>query len=606
MSDLLGAWSLSVEGLSESCARDEQAMLEHLPGRPSLAQVRTRCLWLCAAPGKLAQTDQRIIGVEGFVATGGEPLTSYLTHLAKRRIVPSPEGHYALVHVDLDTTTMTLVRSLSGGERLYLTRIGDTVWFSTCIRPLLAHRDMTRDLDRRVVNEVLLTGAVLFGHRTPFERIDEVPPGHALSIGRGVGRPRWRWREPLRSLRGDPHVLAAGFRQSLTQAVERCVGRQRPVAVALSGGIDSSAIAAAAVDVVGADGVHAFTYEFDDPKHGKETHHARRVCKRLGIRRHEVFPIGRRSFLDAIPEMIWRTESSVHWPKAFLLPVARHIASRGYDRVLTGFGIGSHMAYLRELSTVLRWLPKPSVWLRYWRWGRVGDRRSLAALARIHPGLEPPHPRLYLFLLRLLEHEGKANVRAFFPRWLHPLLEDGPDLRELEPTLAAMPRVRRFQLTAFSHLVSCVDVTRSEKAMREVGISRVSPAHMATTIPYAYFPYEPLPRMGDPARRQRPGKHLLQLAYREVLPPENLYRAKSWSDAVVSRDWLKEGRVLMLQVLKRFPEDMRELGPDYPSIVRELEPTTIHANCLSFWFWRHLFVERDVHPFPPTWRTLMG
>ncbi|MFW5739046.1 MAG: asparagine synthase-related protein, partial [Myxococcota bacterium] len=378
------------------------------------------------------------------------------------------------------------------------------------------------------------------------------------------------------------------------------------VAVALSGGIDSSAVIAAATDVVGADQIHAFTYEFDDPTHGTETHHARRVCRKLGIRRHEIFSISRRRFLDGIPEMVWRTESSVHWPKAFLLPATRHIASRGYDRYLTGFGIGSHMAYMRELSALLRWLPLPSRSLRFWKLARTGNRAWFERLARIHPGLEPPHPRLYLLLLRWLEEEGTIrDVRDFYPSELHPLLAKTMPLRELEPGLAALTRLRRLQLTAFSHLVSCVDVTRSEKAMREVGLYRVSPAHYAETIPYAYFPFEPPPRVWDPARLQRPGKLLLQRAYSGVLPDENLYRKKSWSDAVVSPDWLKQGRVLMLQVLQRFPDDMAALGPQYPDIVRELEPTSIHANCLSFWFWRYLFFERAIDGTPPSWRSLL-
>ena len=118
---------------------------------------------------------------------------------------------------------------------------------------------------------------------------------------------------------GPPQKLAREFRDALTRAVERAVGRSRPVAVALSGGIDSSAIAAAAVDVVGADNVHTFTYEFDDPSHSKETEYAREVAEALGIRRHEVFQISFEDYINAIPETVWHSESIADWPKAFMI-----------------------------------------------------------------------------------------------------------------------------------------------------------------------------------------------------------------------------------------------------------------------------------------------
>ena len=90
------------------------------------------------------------------------------------------------------------------------------------------------------------------------------------------------------------------------------------------------------------------------------------------------------------------------------------------------------------------------------------------------------------------------------------------------------------QLQAFAHLISCIDITRSEKSSREAtGEHRISPAHFPQCIPYAYFPVQPHPFVWSGNRDKRPGKLLLQKAYRDILPESVLFRKKSWDDAVV-------------------------------------------------------------------------
>ena len=582
-------------------------MLRCLPGHPGHIQ-ETLCdrLWVCASP-LLRLGDQRaLVAAEGFVA--GDGLREALVATAQTpSYVSAPQGHYALLCADLQAGSLALLRSLSGGEHLYYARVGQLVLFAASVRPLLAHPQMSRRLNRAVIDEVLLTGLTTFGHETLHRGVDEVLPGHVVILSDRIGKQRWHSREALRSPSGSPAALAAEFREALCSAVAMSVGRQRPVAIALSGGIDSSAVAAAAVEVVGADAIEAFTYEFDDPTHDTETHFAAAVCQRLGIRRHHVFRISFDAFLAAIPEMVWRSESFVHWPKAFMLPIARHIGARGHSQYLTGFGIGSHMSYLRELAGVLHWLPAPQKSLSYWRSARFDCWNWSRHLVRLHPGLEPPHPRLYLLLVRLLHHAGViTDVAAFFPPAMQPLLEQRRDINALEPELAQASLLERLQLVAFSHLISCIDVTRSEKASREVGVCRVSPAHFAGCIPYAYFPIEPPPRLWSPGRRLRPGKYLLRHAYRNVLPESVLFRQKSWLDAVASPHWLRSGRLAMLRALPEFPSAFRRFGPGYHAAVQCWEPHSILATGLAFRLWERIFVEDEVSANPPTWAALLA
>jgi hypothetical protein len=221
-------------------------------------------------------------------------------------------------------------------------------------------------------------------------------------------------------------------------------------------------------------------------------------------------------------------------------------------------------------------------------------------LGALHPGLEPPHPRLFHLLVELLEARGVlGDRRALYPRELLPLL------RERRERWSGSIR-DRLQAEAIAHLVSCIDVTRSEKASRELGVLRISPAHFESCLPYAYFPPWPTPWLWSAARRLRPGKLLLREAYAGVLPDSVLYRKKSWDDAVVSRAWRKRGRVFMLRALPHHPGDYEALGPGVAAAVEHYEPMSIQANALAFRLFLELFVHRAPAREPPTWAELWG
>ncbi len=582
MPDLLGAWSLSdqpVGRLLEAGAKSR--MLDMLSGGED--SFESRRLWLVA--GSVEREEAGIVARQGFVPEGGDEV----------------DGHSVTARASDEALFLT--RSLSGGERLYFTRVGNLLLFASSVRLLLAHPSVPRRIDPEVLDEVLLTGLPISGARTLHAEIAEVLPGCTLRVDDAVRAQRFVHPELLEPPVGSPGELGRRFREALTEAVARAAGPDRPVCVALSGGIDSSAIAAAAVDAFGADGVRAVTYEFGDPEHSTEREWATKVARHLGIERHHFFELSKADYLDAIPEHVFRSESLSHWPKAFMLLVAREVRALGHDRYLTGFGIGSHMAYLSELAPALERTPR--LVTGHWRAARFDRRAWPFRFGRVHPAFEPPHPRIYALLARQLEHAGIVrDAKAFFPDNLWPLLSHRPDLSLLEPEVAALPLRERLLRAAFVHLVSCVDVTRSEKASRELGVLRISPAHFASCLPYAYLPITPRPRLYSAARALRPGKLLLQQGFRGAIPDEVLFRVKSWADAVASDGWLRDGRRRMLSVLPSFPFDMDRHGPGYPAVIQKWEASSLLATCLAFRLWERMFVEMPLRREAPTWMEL--
>lgn len=599
MADFFGRWSCSEAPLSSAgdainawsalalfaASMDALSGSTFTPPKRTREELRTDRFWLSAPTASLVRADGVTQAYVGFLT---KPLD----------VRGVPEGHAALVRHD--GHQISLWRNLSGGERLVYIRIAGEVWFASSLKLLLKHPQVAFRIDPAMLAEVLLTGRTCFGDRTLVADVREVMAGQVVHFAPEPTAPRSFYEQAIRMPQGAPESLADQMFDNLTEAVVSAAGSTRPVAVALSGGIDSSAVIASAVEAFGADQVTALTYEFDDVDHPVETDFARQVCAHLGIEDHRIFKLSKRGFFDRIPEMIWRSESLVNWPKTFMLEVAEEVERQGFDRYLTGFGFGSHMDWMREVADALAWLPS-SLLRSYWRWGRFEVGGMYRGLYRIHPALEPPHPRVYHFMVRLLHQAGVfADLRGAYPEALHPLVEAMEPLESLEPGLLEMEPVARFQHVACSHMLSCIDVSRTERPSREVGAYRVAPGHFSAVLPYAYFP--PASKVGLSAeeKRLRPGKYLLRAAYRERLPDTVIYRIKSWADAVASDTWVQHARREMCIRQVNFPGAFSRFGEDWRSAVCHWEPHSILATCLGYQAWENLITSPEL----PTWETL--
>lgn len=96
--------------------------------------------------------------------------------------------------------------------------------------------------DRAAILEYLVAPAFSGVSRSPFAGVCYLPPGHVLRIDRdGITTRRyWRWRAGVESI--EPQAL----RTALAAGVHACLHADVPLGVFLSGGLDSTAIAALA------------------------------------------------------------------------------------------------------------------------------------------------------------------------------------------------------------------------------------------------------------------------------------------------------------------------------------------------------------------------
>ncbi len=182
------------------------------------------------------------------------------------------------------------------------------------------------------------------------ETVSTFPPGHVLDSKEG-GEPRpyrdrpWRRWETLRPLSGEPHRV----RSALEAAVRRQLMSDVPYGALLSGGLDSSVIAALA-------GLHARKRVEDDERSeawwprlhtfciglesSPDAAAARQVADHIGSVHHD-FRFTVQEGIDALRDVVWHLETydvtTIRAATPMLL-MARRIRAMGIKMVLSGEG----------------------------------------------------------------------------------------------------------------------------------------------------------------------------------------------------------------------------------------------------------------------------
>jgi len=151
---------------------------------------------------------------------------------------------------------LALARDHHGNTSLYYTRIGPVLAFASDRRALLALRHGGRRLNELYLAQLLVSWPAYQGADTAFQDIQRVPPAHTLTAspdGSALTR-YWRLEDVPECQLASAEAYAEGLRHHLTVAVRARVRTQRPVAVTLSGGLDSGAVAVLAARELGATG----------------------------------------------------------------------------------------------------------------------------------------------------------------------------------------------------------------------------------------------------------------------------------------------------------------------------------------------------------------
>lgn len=194
-------------------------------------------------------------------------------------------GMFAFALWDLERQTLFLARDRMGQKPLYVAFDSDTlsaVAFGSELPAVLAPAWVSRQLNLQALGDYLAWGYIP-SPATIYQGVQSLPPGCCMEITRGAAR-TWRYFDPNESappLVTDPDAVAGLTRHLVQQAVQRQLVADVPVGCLLSGGIDSSCIAAAMRQVLPREAVRTFTVSFADPRYD-ESAYAQRVAGHLG------------------------------------------------------------------------------------------------------------------------------------------------------------------------------------------------------------------------------------------------------------------------------------------------------------------------------------
>lgn len=251
---------------------------------------------------------------------------------AFRRLV----GMFAVALWDSKEREFILARDPVGIKPVYYSFDGKRLLFSSELRSLIS-AGVDQALDHAGVLDYLAYGKV-HAPRTVFRGVLKLPPGHLLRIGLDGLRLERYWRIPKRAPLWRPLPAAIDeLDRLLSEAVKGAMLSDVPVGAFLSGGVDSTLVAAYMARHAGASKVQTFSVGFEGAKSGvDESGFARQAAAHIGTEHHELMLPA--NVLDRLQDSIALLDEPI--ADSAILPtyLLSEFARKSVKVVLTGEG----------------------------------------------------------------------------------------------------------------------------------------------------------------------------------------------------------------------------------------------------------------------------
>jgi asparagine synthase (glutamine-hydrolysing) len=196
-------------------------------------------------------------------------------------------GMFALAIWDAERGEVLLARDRLGIKPLYWARSERTLFFASELRAVLASGRVSRRICPAGLHSFLWNGTVA-SPRTILRDVSLLPEATLAWVGADAApKEQRRWWSPPRSAPiAEPDSVAECARV-LREAVAQHVVSDVPLGVFLSGGVDSSALAALATEAMGSGRVRTFNVSFEEARYD-ESPHAQAVASALGTEHVDV------------------------------------------------------------------------------------------------------------------------------------------------------------------------------------------------------------------------------------------------------------------------------------------------------------------------------
>ena len=487
-------------------------------------------------------------------------------------VLPRLNGIFALAIWDHQRQELFVARDGLGVKPLFFTEGRLGFGFASELKALLPL------LDQRTLDAASLHRYLSFlwcpGEGTPLREVRKLLPGEALIVRGGHISRRWIWYElPARRGLGTPLPqadLVPATTAALRSAVQRQLVADVPVGAFLSGGLDSSAIAAFAREQT--PGLRCFTIDLtggNDAGFADDLPYARRVARHLGVEL-DVVTVDASRMAGDLERMIHMLDEPLADPAPLnVLYISQLARERGYKVLLSGSG-GDDLftGYRRHLALryerLWSWLPASARGLlattaNRLDAGSVIGRRAQRLFAEA--GADGPH-RLAGYFAWAPEARLRALYSPAFAAELGDQRADEPLVQfvaGMAPGVPAMEQMLALEQRFFlaDHNLAYTD-RMSMAAGVEVRVPFLDPdlVELAARIPDRY------------KQRGSTGKWVLKKAMEPYLPHDVIYRPKTGFGAPLRR-WLRHELRPLVDVLLS-PQTLVRRGLFDPAAVQAL------------------------------------
>ena len=343
-------------------------------------------------------------------------------------------GDFALALYDPARQRLLLVRDPIGVRPLYYVATPRLFAFASEIKALLRHPDVRAEPDDDGVADYLLLGRrpvdQLAG--TCFAGVRALPPAHVMTVtpdGAAAPRRYWDFARDARVPCASFGEYAEAFHERFAEAVRRRMRSAYPVAVSVSGGLDSSAIFCQAEalrrDAGGCPAVLGFSYVGPEGSTSDERRYLGEIERAYGV---AIARMDLAALVGMTPDarlQAWHGEVPLVdylWPLTHHLQTAAHAA--GARRLLSGHWgdqVLHSTAYFADLLRAGAWRTVARHAKALGDWFLPGEARHLRRQAA-RDAVRHTVPRVTLPALKWLRlragrrHPDKAWLAAGFRR----------------------------------------------------------------------------------------------------------------------------------------------------------------------------------------------
>jgi asparagine synthase (glutamine-hydrolysing) len=454
------------------------------------------------------------------------------------RCVERLRGMFAFAIWDQRQHKIFLARDRLGIKPLYYAVANGELLFASEIKGILAAGSIRPVLNKAILPEFLAT-RFNAGAETFFNDVRKLLPGRTLSwsLDKGFQGQRY-WKLPAEEPEETNDTLeqrADAVRQRLEESISRHLVSDVPVGLFLSGGVDSSGLAALMASMR-REPIRTFSVGFEDPKLS-ELKYARLAAESIGAVHREV-SVSPAEFFSMLPKLVWHEDEPIAFPSSILLYFVSDLARRndvkvvmsgeGADELFLGYNRYRVTAWNERLGRVY-WPMMPSPL-------RAGIRLAAGAL----PGSLSRYSKRSFLALGSDPRELFFENFAVFPEHMRDELLGDRDLGNVRDPYAI--GMRCYQEGAVDTLQRMAQADMQtylvELLMKQDQMSMA--ASVESRVPFLDHPFvEYVNAM--PARYKLRGwqtKAVLREALRDVIPRAILTRPKMGFPTPIGR-WLR-------------------------------------------------------------------